>query len=154
MPGPGFRAARMNMNMNNQNFVKGLFIMALALGFGVAATMYPIGQLSRSGPGMFPFLISCVLFVIGLLVVIRSRFEAPVPLDYNVKNIAIIMLSLIGFAALSEFLNMIVGIVFMVFCSTLAGTSYSKIRNVKISLGLIAAAFGFKVFLGLSLPLL
>ena len=35
----------------------------------------------------------------------------------------------------------------------LAGTSYSLVRNVKISLGLIAVAFAFKQFLGLSLPL-
>ena len=44
------------------------------------------------------------------------------PLDFNVKNIAIILASLCGFAVISEYLNMIAGIVFMVFCSTLAGT--------------------------------
>lgn len=142
-----------HMNMNNRNFVKGLFIMLFALVFGGVATTYPIGHLDRSGPGMFPVIISSLLFIVGLISVIRSRVVAPEPLDYNVKNIAIIMLSLIGFAVISHFVNMIIGIVFMVFCSTFAGTSYSVVRNIKISAGLVAVAFGFKYFLGLGLPL-
>ena len=48
---------------------------------------------------------------------------------------------------------MILGIVFLVFCSTFAGTSYSVVRNIKISIGLIAVAFAFKNLLGLQLPL-
>ncbi len=48
---------------------------------------------------------------------------------------------------------MLLAIVFLVFCSTLAGTSYSVARNIKISLGLIAVAFAFKNLLGLELPL-
>lgn len=142
------------MNMKNRNFVRGLFLMAIALLFGlVALGNYSIGVFSRSGPGMFPLMVSSMLFLVGLLSVVRSRFVEAVPLSYNVKNIAIILLSLVGFALLSEHLNMILGIVFLVFCSTFAGTSYSVLRNVKISLGLITIAFGFKNLLGLSLPL-
>jgi hypothetical protein len=102
---------------------------------------------------MFPLIVSSFLFVIGVLTLVRSHFVEPVPLDYNVKNIALILLSLVGFAVLSEHLNMILGIIFLVFCSTFAGTSYSVLRNVKISAGLIAVAFGFQHFLGLNLPL-
>lgn len=142
------------MNMNNRNFVRGLFLMAIALLFGlVALGNYSIGVFSRSGPGMFPLMVSSMLFLIGVLSVVRSHFVEAVPLSYNVKNIAIILLSLVGFALLSEHLNMILGILFLVFCSTFAGTSYSVLRNVKISLGLIAIAFAFKNLLGLSLHL-
>jgi len=142
------------MNMNNRNFVRGLFLMAIALLFGlVALSNYSIGVLSRSGPGLFPLMVSSFLFLVGLLSVVRSHFVEPVPLNYNVKNIALILLSLVGFALISEHINMILGIVFLVFCSTFAGTSYSVVRNIKISLGLIAVAFAFKHLLGLSLPL-
>ena len=48
---------------------------------------------------------------------------------------------------------MIVGIIFLVFFSTLAGTSYSVWRNVMIAAVLIAIAFAFKNGLGLQLPL-
>ena len=141
------------MNLNNRNFVRGLCLMAIALVFGGVSFNYTLGELSRSGPGLFPLMVSSFLFIIGVLTVVRSHFVDPVPLDYSVKNIAIILLSLVGFSVLSQYVNMILGIVFLVFCSTLAGTSYSVVRNIKISIGLVAVAFAFKQFLGLGLPL-
>lgn len=141
------------MNLNNRNFVRGLCLMAIALVFGGVSFNYTLGELSRSGPGLFPLMVSSFLFIIGVLTVVRSHFVGPVPLDYSVKNIAIILLSLVGFSVLSQYVNMILGIVFLVFCSTLAGTSYSVVRNIKISIGLVAVAFAFKQFLGLGLPL-
>ncbi len=142
------------MYMNNQNFLKGVFIMAFALLFGLTSFRYQIGTFSRGGPGLFPLMASVALFVIGLIVVIYSRFIDPVPMSHSVKNISIIMLSLIGCAVISALINMIAGIVFLVFCSSLAATSYSTVRNLKISLGLIIVAFGFKYLLGLNLPLI
>lgn len=127
--------------------------MAIALIFGATSLSYKVGHFSNSGPGLFPLLVSSLLFLIGLITALRSRTGEPVPLEFNTRNIVIILVSLGGFALLSEYLNMIVGIVFMVFCSTLAGTSYSVKRNVKISLGLVAVAFAFQKLLGLNLPL-
>ena len=127
--------------------------MAIALLFGLVALNYKMGELQRSGPGFFPVVVSSFLFLIGLLIAVRSRLIDPEPMSYNVKNIAIILTSLCGFALLSEYVNMILGIIFMVFCSTFAGTSYSIARNVKISACLIGIAFGFKQLLGLNLPL-
>ena len=107
----------------------------------------------RPGPGLFPLLVSCILFLIGLITVVRSRFVAPAALAFNLKNITIVLAGLCGFALLSKHLDMALGIVFMVFCSTYAGTSYSVVRNVKISAGLIAIAFALQKLLGLNLPL-
>jgi hypothetical protein len=141
------------MNMNNRNFVRGLCLIAIALIFGGVSFNYSMGELSRSGPGLFPMMVSSFLFIIGLLTLVRSHFVDHVPLDYGVKNIALILVSLVGFAVISQYINMILGIIFLVFCSTFAGTSYSVVRNIKISAGLIAVAFGFQHFLGLNLPL-
>ena len=74
-------------------------------------------------------------------------------LTINPKNIGIILGSLIGFAVITLFVNMLAAVVFMVFFSTLAGTSYSWKRNVKISIGLCIMAFVFAKFLGMNLPL-
>jgi len=127
--------------------------MAISLAFGLASLRYPMGQFSRAGPGLFPLLVSSLLFLIGLITVVRSRFVERVHLNFNMKNIALILASLCGFAVLSEHLNMIAGILFMVFCASFAGTSYSVVRNLKISAGLIAIAFAFQKLLGLNLPL-
>ncbi len=127
--------------------------MAIALVFGLGALNYDIGHFSRSGPGLFPLMVSSLLLLIGLASVVRSRFVKPVPLNYNMKNIALVLSGLCGFALLSAHVNMIVGIVFLVFCVSFAGTTYSVVRNLKISVGLLAIAFGFRYLLGLQLPL-
>ena len=48
---------------------------------------------------------------------------------------------------------MIVAIVVMVFCASLAATKYSIVRNLQIAAALIAIALVFQKLLGLELPL-
>ncbi|CAN7694512.1 tripartite tricarboxylate transporter TctB family protein [Variovorax sp. LjRoot290] len=139
--------------MIDRNLARGLFLIAISLAFGLQSLRYPIGDFSRAGPGLFPALVSSLLFLVGLATVIRSRFVERVQLDLNLKNIAIILTSLCGLAVISMYVNMIAGIVFMVFCSTLAGTSYSWVRNVKIAAGLVTMALVLQKLLGLNLPL-
>jgi hypothetical protein len=140
--------------MNDRNLLRGLFVMAISLIFGLASVRYPIGQFGRAGPGLFPLMTSCILFLIGLTIVVRSRFVEHVHIHLNLKNIGIILGSLGGFALISEHVNMIAGIVFMVFCASLAGTaSYSVMRNLKIAAGLVAVALAFQKLLGFNLPL-
>ena len=139
--------------MNDRNLVRGLFLAAIALTFGLGALRYPIGDFSNAGPGLFPLLVSSLVLVIAVVTIVRSRFVEPVRLNFNLKNIALILLGLCGFAVISKLLNMMAGIVFMVFVASLAGSSYSWRRNLKISAGLIAVAFAFQKLLGLNLPL-
>lgn len=140
--------------MKNLNFVSGLFLMAIALVFGLVSFRYKIGEFSRAGPGLFPLMISSLVFLIGVATMVRSRFIAPVPLNYNLRNIILVLLGICGFTLLSQYINMIVGIVFLVFCSSFAGIApYSVVRNLKISAGLIAIALAFQHLLGLNLPL-
>ena len=139
--------------MRNGNLVRGLFLIAISLLFGGWSLHYQIGEFSRAGPGLFPLLVSSLLLLIGVVTLIRSRFVDPEPLDFNYRNLAIVLVSLCGFAVISQVVNMIAGIVFMVFVSTYAGTSYSVLRNLKLSAGLIAIAFAMSKLLGVNLPL-
>jgi hypothetical protein len=140
--------------MNDKNLARGLVLMAISLAFGLTSLRYPIGQFSRAGPGLFPLMVSSLLFLIGVTTVVRSRFVERIPLTFNAKNISIILASLCGFSVVSTHLNMIVGIVFMVFVAAFAGDgAYSISRSIKVSLGLIAVAFAFQRLLGLNLPL-
>jgi predicted MFS family arabinose efflux permease len=140
--------------MIDRNLARGIFLVCISLLFGVTAVLnYPIGDFARGGPGLFPTIVSCMLLLVGLATVIRSRFTDKVALTFNYKNIGLILGSLCAFAIVSEFVNMTVGIIAMVFLSTLAGTNYSPLRNLKIAAGLVAVAFIFAKFLGLNLPL-
>jgi len=140
--------------MNNLNFVRGFFLVAISLLFGLTSFNYKMGDFSRAGPGLFPLVISILLFLIGLASVIRSRFVTPVPIDYNFKNILIIIVSLAGFAYISEHVNMIAGIIVLVFVASYAGQNNSMVRNVKIAAGLLLVACGFKYLLHLNLPII
>lgn len=139
--------------MNNRNIVRGLFLGAIALSFGLGALQYPIGSFARAGAGLFPLLVSGLLLLIALLTLLRARFEKPVPLGFSLRNIGLVLASLCGFALVSEKLNMVAGIVLMVFVASLASTSYSWKRCLKIAAGLVAVAFAFQKLLGLNLPL-
>ncbi len=139
--------------MNDRNLLKGLFLIAIALVFGLGALRYPSGHLERPGPGFFPLMVSAILGTLGAFMVMRSRFSERKPMYFNVKNISIILASLAGFAFLTEAVNMIAGIIVLVFVSTFAGTSYSIRRNIAIAAVLIGIAFIFQKGLGLQLPL-
>ena len=138
--------------MKDRNLLKGLFLVAIALIFGIGALRYPLGRLERPGAGFFPLMVSGIVFVLGAGMIVRSRFTERAAIYFNVKNILIIMGSLAGFALLSH-LNMIAGIVFLVFASAFAGTSYSVRRNAMVAAALVLIAFIFQKGLGLQLPL-
>jgi hypothetical protein len=138
--------------MNDRNLLKGIFLLAVALIFGVGALRYDVGHVARAGPGFFPLMVSSFLGVLAVSMIVRSRFMDKVPMYFNLKNLMIIMGSLIGFSLLSH-INMISGIVWLVFFSTLAGRNYSIKRNAMVAAALIAIAFIFQRGLGLQLPL-
>jgi predicted MFS family arabinose efflux permease len=139
--------------MKDRNLARGLFLMAVSLAFGLTAFKYPIGDFARAGPGLFPVLISSLLLLIGIATVVRSRFVEKAELSLNPRNISIILGSLIGFAVVTMYVNMFAAIVFMVFFATMAGSTYSWKRNVKIAIGLCLMATVFAKLLGMNLPL-
>jgi hypothetical protein len=139
--------------MNNRNVLKGLFLILVSLGFGLGALRYPMGSFDRAGPGLFPLLVSSLVFVLGVITVVRAMLVERVAMTFNPRNIGLIIVSLIAFVLVSKYVNMIAGIIVMVFCATAAGTSYSIVRNLKIAAGLIAMAFFFQKVLGVQLPL-
>lgn len=139
--------------MNNQNLLRGLTLMVVALGFGLQSLRYQMGNFTRPGPGLFPLMISGIVALLGLAIALRSRFVDPEPVDFDLRNIALVTLALCGMALISHYLNMILGIIFLVFCSSLAGGSFKLARCIKVSAGLIVVAFAFDRLLGLRLPL-
>ena len=139
--------------MNDRNLMRGVVLVAISLAFGLTSLKYPIGDFSRAGPGLFPLMIGSMLLLVGIATIVRSRFTEKVPLAFNWKNIGIIIGSLCAFAIVSHFVNMIAGIVVLVFLSSLAAATKSWVRSLKIAIGLVIVAFIFQKFLGLQLPL-
>lgn len=140
--------------MTNQKVMRGLALIAVSIFFGAQASTYHLGTLDKAGSGLFPLIISGAVGLIGLVMLIQARFEQAAPMSFNLKNIAIIMASLVGFVLVAHHLNVIVAIVYLVFVSGFASSDYSVRRNIKISAVLMLIAAGFHYLLGLNLPLL
>lgn len=140
--------------MRNQKVLRGFALIAVALFFGLQAATYHLGTLAKAGAGLFPLMVSGAIGLIGLVMLVQSRFEQVVTMSFSLKNIGVILASLIGFVLISQHLTMLLAIPYLVFVASLAGTRYSVARNLKISGVLIGIAFGFHYFLGLNLPLL
>ena len=139
--------------MLDRTLARGVFIAGVALAFGLSSLQYRVGTFSRPGPGLFPIMMSGALLLIGVLTIIKSFVVERQAVELHVKNIALILAGLGAFAGLSRFVNMIAGIIALVFVVSLAGESFSWLRCVKISAVLIAVAFAFQTLLGLNLPL-
>jgi hypothetical protein len=143
----------LEQRMVNQNTGRGLLLAAVALVFLVQAPGYKIGSLSRPGPGLFPVIVAGTLLIIGIAIVVRSHFSEVVPLDCRVRNIALIAASLVGFALVSEYVNMLAGIAVMATIASLASDDFSIPRTAAIIVALCCVAVAMKKGLGVQLPL-
>jgi len=140
--------------MPNQNISRGVVLAFIALAYALSALRLPIGDFSQVGPGLFPLLVSGLLLVIALLIIAQS-FLAGSPTPYlNLKNIAVIMVSLGGFAVLSKGLDVLAGIIWLVLVAGLASKSYSWMRNLQITVALALIALAFEKLLGFNLRLI
>lgn len=140
--------------MLKQSLARGIFLGVVALIFAVNALRYPVGELARAGPGLFPLIVSGLLLLLAALTIVQSRLEASQPLSFDLKNIALIMVSLVLFVVTSELVNMAAAIVVLVFVAGFAAADYSWKRSLKIAAALVLVAFAFQRLLGLDLRLM
>ena len=87
------------------------------------------------------------------MIVVRSRFIEAVPLDFRFRNIALVAASLVCFALVSEYVNMLAGIAVMATMASLASDDFSIPRTAAITGALCLVAFAMKKCLGVQLPL-
>jgi len=139
--------------MINQNTGRGLLLAVVALFFLLQAPNYTIGNLSKPGPGLFPVMVAVTLLVISVAIVARSYLIEALPFDFRIRNIALITASLVSFALVSAYLNMLVGIAVMATIASFASDDFSIPRTGAIIVALCLIAFAMKQVLGVQLPL-
>lgn len=139
--------------MKNRTQLIGVLFVAIAVVFGANSFRYALGTIDQPGPAMFPLGVSVFLLVLGIISMVKGSLELGELLDFKLKNIAIISSSLLAFALVTDYINMIAGIVALISIASFSASSYSISRVVKIIIGLILVAYAFKYLLGLNLPL-
>lgn len=142
--------------MGNAKTARGLVLLGIGLFFGIQAGTYKIGTLAKAGPGLFPLLVAGLVGFLGLIMILQARVEAPEPLVFKLRNIAILLVGLVGFTLIGSFLpwfKITIAVFFLVFVVALADEPYSIRRNLKICVVLLAIAYGLQAAFGLQLPL-
>jgi len=139
--------------MLNQNTGRGLLLAVVALFFLLQAPNYTIGNLSKPGPGLFPVMVAVTLLVISIAIVVPSYLIEALPFDFRIRNIALIAASLVSFALVSAYVNMLVGIAVMATIASFASDDFSIPRTGAIIVVLCLIAFAMKQVLGVQLPL-
>ncbi len=139
--------------MINQNTAKGICLIGIALFFGIQAHSYPFGSFSRAGSGAFPIIICTSLLIIGIAIVVRTWFMEAKPLIFNLRNIALVTASILAFALLSAYVNMLVALFVMVMMASYAADDFSFYRAIKVCLFLAAISLAMRFGLGFQLPL-
>lgn len=137
----------------NKNLLTGILFIVFSIVFGINGFRYNVGNFADPGAGLFPITVSVFLFVLGSVIVIKSRLLDEVSVDFKFRNIIIISMALLGFAVATQYLGMIVGIAVLVSIASISASTYSIMRVIKIIAGLVLVAVAFKYLLGLNLPL-
>jgi uncharacterized protein YacL len=102
----------------------GLLFILIGTVFGIGAQNYNLGTWDSPGPGLFPTLCSVVVFVIGIISIIKSFTQPSSSVDFKIKYIGLITSSLILFAVVTEYLGIICGIVVLVLGTSLRSINY------------------------------
>ena len=109
---------------SNKDYYGGALMIAIGLAAVIQGRQYPIGTLSRMGPGFFPVAVGAILAFTGLAIVVTARFaarkaeETALPPEW--RGWLCIGLSIIAFVVLGRYGGLVPATFAIVFIGALA----------------------------------
>lgn len=142
------RAAGVNL----PELIGGLAVAGLGSFAVWEASGYPIGELTRMGPGYFPLVLGVILVVLGLGIVWEGRrleTERPKP---RLRAVCAVSSGMLAFGLLADRAGVVPATVALVLIASLADRRPRLVTTLAVALAL--AAFGYVVFIrALGLPM-
>ena len=137
-----------------KDFWTGVIYLAVGTLGVVIGRNYSFGTAGRMGPGYFPFAISCLLLLFGVITVVRSFIVTGEPVGAIAwKAIALVIGSVIAFGLLLPTAGLIIAMLVLVLMSAAASEKF------RFEWGATAGLVGLVVFcslvfvLGLGVPM-
>ena len=139
----------------SKNYGPGVVFISISAAFGLGSVInYPFGSFAKPGPGLFPIVVSTLLFIIGCISIAVNMKKDADSAFVDLKALSLIVAGLLAFALCTTYINMAAGIITLVFVTSFAIKEQTpKYQNLKIIVVLLIAASAFKYGLGLNLPL-
>lgn len=141
------------MIRNPKDFLAGLLFMAFGLVTLVIGWAYPMGTVSRMGPGYFPRILALLLLGLGALLSLRGfRSTAEPPATWQWRPLAIILAGAGVFGLTGQWLGVVGASLALVLISSVASQDF-RWREALVS-GAIQAVAAAAIFIyGLGVPL-
>ncbi|GAB3630015.1 hypothetical protein PTE30175_04838 [Pandoraea terrae] len=151
-------------NRFRKDYYGGGLMTLVGLAAVVAGLQYRTGALSRMGPGFFPVAVGSLLALVGVLIAVTARSEAPqsmLPVTQghshcapDLRGALCIVLGVLAFLLLGKYAGLIPATFAIVFISALGDRSNTLRQAVLLALVMcVVAAVVFWWALKLQLPL-
>lgn len=148
----------MLMTPRNKDLAGGALMMLLGLGAIFQGATYPIGTLSRMGPGFFPVALGAILTATGTAIAVSARFALPerdaqsLPPEW--RGWLCICGSIVAFVVVGRFGGLVPATFAIVFISALGDRQNTIGNALVLALSIIAVSvIVFWWALKLQLPL-
>jgi Tripartite tricarboxylate transporter TctB family len=130
------------MNKSNRDYCGGALMFVLGVGAMAQGRTYPIGTLSRMGPGFFPVALGAILALAGGAIAVGGRFaerggeEAPLPPEW--RGWICICLSIVAFVVLGTYGGLVPATFAIVFISALGDRQNTVKSALILALAIVA----------------
>ena len=143
---------------NQRDFGAGIMYMVIGLFFTIVATNYPMGTAAKMGPGYFPFYLGILMFLLGLVVSIKS-LGAKAAIEsipkFNWKVMAQITGAVVLYGLLLPRMGFLIAVVVLVLVSASASKEFTWKGSLINAAFLVTFTYSvFVVGLKLQFPLL
>jgi putative tricarboxylic transport membrane protein len=138
---------------NPQDFLAGLFFLAIALGALWIAWGYPIGSAVRMSSGYFPRLLCLLLALIGTFVLLRSlAVEGPALTAVRLRPVLLVTAAIVVFAFTIQTLGLVLATVLI---TLIGGYASPQVRLYEmIAAAALLALMSIAIFIwGIGLPI-
>jgi len=139
----------------SKEFWSGVLFLAIGCVAVGMAQHYPIGTMSRMGPGYFPLVLGGTLALLGLIFIIRAFVIESTPLaGTNLTAIVCVLGSASLFAAFLESLGLAISSLLLVVFAYAGGAEFHLRKVIALAVGLsIFVVVLFAVLLRLQVPI-
>ncbi len=130
------------VSTSNRDYHGGALMIAIGLGAIIQGRQYPIGTLSRMGPGFFPVALGAILAFTGLAILVSARFAArkaeqpSLPPEW--RGWFCIGLSIVAFVVLGRYGGLVPATFAIVFISALADRENTILAATVLALATVA----------------
>ena len=139
---------------NPKDFWSGVLFAVFGLAFAIVVKVhdYPMGTASRMGAGYFPFVLGCVMSVLGFVIIAQSLVTSGAPVSkFAWRPLIWVLGAFVIFGLTAKWLGLVIAIVLLVMISAYGGHEF-KLKETLISSAILAAgSIGVFVY-GLKLP--